>query len=210
MGEGGASVEGDSDNVGSSTGGGAKLFSSRSSAPAGGCGESGRTGRNDLRLNESNGSCVELDGKFRSNFGASLILVGLEPQLNILTVLDVRISGVLGTGRVWELIAGGLLNIGGSPREIGGSRGGLSWAWAAGRECEEALLPKAVKTELRLGRTSVSVDREEAIEPRGVATSIENKSEHMFDSAITTLWSKLALAGEGLLSLKSGHSKADS
>jgi hypothetical protein len=150
------------------------VFSSRSSAPAGGCGESGLTGRNDLRLNESGVSCVEPDGILRSNCGVSLILVGLDPQLNILTVLDVRISGVLGTGRVWAVIAGGLLDIRGSPRRIGGSCGGLSWAFSVGRECEEALLANAVKTEVRLGRTSVSVDREEAIEPRGVAASIGN------------------------------------
>jgi hypothetical protein len=89
--------------------------------------------------------------------------------LNILTVLDARISGVLGIGSVWAVIAGGLLNTGDSPREMGGSRGGLSWALGVGREYEDELLPNAAKTEVRLGGNSNSLDREEAIEARGVA-----------------------------------------
>jgi hypothetical protein len=125
-----------------------------------------------LRLNESNVSCVELDGICRSNFGTSLVLVGLDPQLNILTVLDARISGVLGIGSVWAVIAGGLLNTGGSPREMGGSCGGISWALGVGREYEDELLPNAAKTEVRLGGNSNSLDREEAIEARGVAAPV--------------------------------------
>lgn len=84
-------------------------------------GETGRTGRNDRRLNESRG--LEDDGNWRSSLGASLVLVGLDPQLNILTVFDVRISGVLGIGNVDIFTAPGRERSGWAGRSIGGSWG---------------------------------------------------------------------------------------
>ena len=87
-----------------------------------GDGEAGRTGRKDLRLNESGGSWFDDDGIWRSSCGASLILVGFDPQLNIFTVLEVRISGVLGTGRVvCDVIGDGRLKRDGSGRSITGN-----------------------------------------------------------------------------------------
>lgn len=104
MGEGGASVDGDWFITWSRSVGG--KFNSNA---LGGLGETGRTGRKDFKLNESNVSCVEAEGSLRSNCGALLIFEGFVPQLNIFTVLEVRISGVFGTGSVWVVSAGGRL-----------------------------------------------------------------------------------------------------
>jgi hypothetical protein len=73
-------------------------------------------------LNESSGSWFGDDESWRSSCGASLILVGFDPRLNIFTVLEVRISGVLGTGRVVRDIVGdGRLKKEGSGSSIAGS-----------------------------------------------------------------------------------------
>jgi hypothetical protein len=102
MGEGGASVDGDWLVACSRSVEG--IFNSNAFD-----GEAGRTGRNDLKLNESRVFCVEFEGSLRSSCGALVIFEGLAPQLNIFTVLEVRISGVFGTGRVCVVNAGGRL-----------------------------------------------------------------------------------------------------
>lgn len=121
----------------------------------GGAGEIGRTGRNDLRLNESRVSCVDEDGMLRSSLGASLVFVGLEPRLKTLIVLEVRISGVFGTGSVCVVRAGGRLGTG-SPIRKGGSCGAMLEFLEAsfGRDCEEPLLPNALNNEDREGGSS--------------------------------------------------------
>jgi hypothetical protein len=141
----------------------------------GGAGETGRTGRNDLRLNESRVSCVDEDGILRSRRGASLIFVGLEPRLKTLIVLEVRISGVFGTGSVCVVRAGGRLGAGSFIRN-GGSCGAMLefLEVSLGRDCEEPLLPNALNNDAREGGSSIVLEPNER-ELRGLVGSEEKR-----------------------------------